>query len=401
MRYKILINIIFLIFIIFILKIIKSINNFYFNSPILFYGNKPSNNMSKLDDNLDETFSVCIIDDEGNIIYSYNDEKPRLPASNIKLFTSAYIISKFSINDNLQTTLYRKKKTKNEYLLHGMGDPDLNYQDIFFLISKISENKEINLDILEIDSINYYPNGWTDTDKLYEYGVPTTPLAIKSNHNKYEDIESLKNFIQNYLQNKFHEASITINISNEYKIISKNKDYLNLSTINSSPIYSLLSLINSESHNFTAESVYKNASKTWNTNNYNDLKKWLKNKGLPLDNISIADASGLSRNNKVTTKLLALFLHKMKFNKNFNKYISSLSIMGLRGTLAKRGQGLKGKFFGKTGILPNVNALSGYLYLDDKYEKSLSISIIQNSENIDKEKVFDLLQKIYNFTQNN
>ena len=288
-----------------------------------------------------------------------------------------------------------------------MGDPDLNYSDIFYkLLSNITNNNnnnKINLDILEINNNNYWPKGWTYEDKQFDYGAPITTFALNSNASKYENIEYLKNTIETYLQNNFPEASITINILNKYKIIS-NKNYLKLSTIDSSPIYSLFSLINSESHNFTAESLYKNASKTWDTNNYNDLKIWLNNKGLPLDNITIADASGLSRNNRVTTKLLALFLHKMKFNKNFNKYISSLSIMGLRGTLAERfklRQGLKEKFFGKTGTLSNVFALSGYLYLDDKYEKSLSISIIQNSENIDREKTFALLQKIYNFTPNN
>ena len=53
---------------------------------------------------------------------------------------------------------------------------------------------------------------------------------------------------------------------------------------------------------------------------------------------------------------------------------------------------LQGKFFGKTGTLSNVFALSGYLYKDNK---PLVISIIQNSENIDRNKTFNLLKNIY------
>ena len=53
---------------------------------------------------------------------------------------------------------------------------------------------------------------------------------------------------------------------------------------------------------------------------------------------------------------------------------------------------LQGKFFGKTGTLSNVFALSGYLY---KGKKPIIVSIIQNSENIDKEKTFNLLKNIY------
>ena len=97
-----------------------------------------------------------------------------------------------------------------------------------------------------------------------------------------------------------------------------------------------MTLSNSESHNFTAESIFKNASKTWNDNDYFKLRKWLKKKGLPLNNTFFADASGLSRKNKITTKLVALFLDKMRYSNNFKNYQSTLSIMGIRGTLAKR-----------------------------------------------------------------
>ena len=156
----------------------------------------------------------------------------------------------------------------------------------------------------------------------------------------------------------------------------------------------MLTLINSESHNFTAESLFKNASNTWNTNDYIKLKKWLGSKALPINNTVFADASGLSRKNKITSKLLALFLDKMRYSRNFNSYQSTLSVIGLWGTVSSRfiNSELSGKFFGKTGTLSNVFALSGYLYKD---EKPIVISIIQNSENIDKEKVFKLLSDIY------
>ena len=84
----------------------------------------------------------------------------------------------------------------------------------------------------------------------------------------------------------------------------------------------------------------------------------------------------------------------MRYSSNFKSYQSTLSVMGVRGTLAKRLKNteLSGKFFGKTGTLTNVFALSGYLY---KNEKPIIISIIQNSNNIDKEKAFRLLSDIY------
>ena len=124
------------------------------------------------------------------------------------------------------------------------------------------------------------------------------------------------------------------------------------------------------------------------------MKKWLENKGLPVTNTYFADASGLSRKNKITTKLVVLFLDKMRYSNNFQAYQSTLSILGVRGTLAKRfvNSELSGKVFGKTGTLSNVFALSGFLY---KNEKPIIISIIQNSNNINKEKAFKLLRDVY------
>jgi len=371
---------------------IGALNSIYFNYPGIITRKKTCPNYDALlNQTLDNTFSVSIINENGELISSYNDEVLRLPASNQKLFSSAYVLSKYKLNRNLKTSLL--KKNKNNYYLIGQGDPDLNYEDIVKLISKVKVNKNINFNIVEIDSKLYWPRGWTYTDKFYEYGSPITSLAIESNHNKKDDINTLYYFIENYLSKKFLDSNININILDS----KKQNNYRGSKEINkiySSPILSLLTLTNSESHNFTAESLFKNASNTWNHNNYIKLKNWLDNKGLPVNNTYFADASGLSRNNKITTKLIVLFLDKMKYSKDFKAFQSTLSVSGLRGTLSRRfvNTELSGKFFGKTGTLSNVFALSGYLY---KNEKPMVVSIIQNSNEIDKEKAFKLLSEIY------
>ena len=371
---------------------ITILNSIYFNFPGIITKNKicPTYD-ALLNQTLDDSFSVSIINNKGEIISSYNEDVPRLPASNQKLFSSAYVLSKYKLNNNLKTSLL--KKNKNDYYLHGQGDPDLNYEHIIELISNVKENKIINFNIVEIDSKLYWPNGWTNTDKLYEYGSPITSLAIESNHNKYDDIYALKNFIKNYLKNKFPNSKIYIDFFDSEKTFYL-KNIKEINKIYSTPILSLLTLTNSESHNFTAESLFKNASNTWNDNDYIKLKRWLENKGLPATNAYFADASGLSRKNKITTKLVVLFLDKMRYFNDFKAYQSTLSITGVRGTLAKRfvNSELSGKFFGKTGTLSNVFALSGFLY---KNEKPIIISIIQNSNKIDKEKAFKLLRDLY------
>ncbi|MDC3118843.1 D-alanyl-D-alanine carboxypeptidase [Prochlorococcus sp. AH-716-K03] len=382
----------FLIWYLLITQKSKLLNSIYFNSSGIIRNNKKCINYDELlFKSLDKTFSVSIINENGVLISSFNDDILRIPASNLKLLSTAYVLNKFKSSRSFNTSIFRKGK--DEYYLVGQGDPDLNNSDIYKLLSNITNNNKINLNILEINSKNYWPKGWTYLDKQYDYGAPITTLALNSNQNKYENVEYLKNTIEKYIFKKFPYASININIVDNSK-----KYYLNslikLEAIPSNPLLSLITLANAESHNFTAESLFKNASNSWNDNNYIKLKYWLKNRGLKVDNLTFSDASGLSRNNRVTTKLISEFLNKMKYSKNFSTFHSSLSIIGVRGTLAKRFKNseLQGKFFGKTGTLSNVFALSGYLYKDNK---PLVISIIQNSDNIDRDKTFSLLKNIY------
>ena len=356
-------------------KKIRILNSIYFNFPGTITTKKKCPNYDALlNKQLDNSFSVSILNEKGILISSYNDDVLRLPASNQKLFSSAYVLNKYKLDKSLKTSIF--KKNKNNYFLVGQGDPDLNYEDIIKLLSNVKANKTINFNVVEIDSNLYWPNGWTSNDRYYEYGSPITTLAIESNQNYYDNIFTLNKFIENYLNNKFSFSTININIFDK-----KNNHYLKdsseISNIYSNPIISLLTLTNSASHNFTAESLFKNASNSWNENEYIKLKKWLGNKGLPVTNTIFADASGLSRNNKITTKLVVLFLDKMKYSKDFKTYQSTLSVIGVRGTLSNRfvNTELSGKFFGKTGTLKNVFALSGYLY---KEEQPIIVSIIQN-----------------------
>ena len=388
---------IFLLLIPFLLKYLNNygnkrfLKNLYFNLPIFLSNKKICKNYDLITSKyLDKTISFTLIDYEGNIISEYNSNTLRIPASNQKLLSSGYVINKYNNNYSLKTKIY--KDNKNNYFIEGSGDPDLSLNDIKSLINNIKYNEIINITLYEVNSDIYWPEGWTSQDKLYKYGSPITKLAINSNSSRYMNIQRLKNYIYNYLLAKFPNSEINIFIKNNSDDL-KNKKIL-IESINSNPILSLLTLVNAESHNFTSESLFKNASDSWNNNSYQKLYFWLKNRGLPTKGLYIADASGLSRNNKVTTNLIASFLHKMKFNNNYEFYASTLSIMGMRGTLSNSllNSKLNGKFLGKTGTLSNVFSLSGYYY---KKNKIFSISIIQNSILIDKNKIFNLLNDLY------
>ncbi len=370
---------------------IRFINNLYFNLPIFYSNRKICINYDLLINKyLDETISFSLIDNKGNIISEYNSKIARIPASNQKLLSTGYVINKYNNFNSLSTKL--SSDNENNYYIEGSGDPDLNLNDIKALINNIKNSKVINITLFEVNKNIYWPEGWTSQDKLYKYGSPITKLAINSNASTYINIYGLKNYIYDYLLAKFPNSEVNVYIKDTSNHLKRKR--ILIDSINSNTILSLITLANAESHNFTSESLFKNASDSWSENSYKKLYFWLKNKGLPIKDLYIADASGLSRSNRVTTNLIASFLYKMQFNNNYEFYASTLSIMGVRGTLANSlvNNKIKGKFFGKTGTLSNVFSLSGYFH---KNNKIYSISIIQNSNLIDKNKIFKFLNEVY------
>ena len=87
-------------------KKISILNQIYFNTPGIITSKKLCPSYDELlIRSLDRSFSVSIINKDGQIISSYNDEVLRLPASNQKLFSSAYVLSKFKLTNNLKTSL--------------------------------------------------------------------------------------------------------------------------------------------------------------------------------------------------------------------------------------------------------------------------------------------------------
>ena len=130
-------------------KKIGLLNNIYFNSPAIITNEKKCDNYDALlDKTLDSSFSVSILKN-GSVISSHNEDKLKVPASNQKLFSSAYVLSKYKITNNLRTNLI--KAWNNDYYLIGEGDPDLSYSDIYKLLSYIKFNKNININIVEIN----------------------------------------------------------------------------------------------------------------------------------------------------------------------------------------------------------------------------------------------------------
>ena len=118
------------------------INNIYFELPFLISNKKECNNIELLlKKHFDNSYSATIIDSDGLIIGTLNEEVLRLPASNVKLLSTAYVIHNVEPSDNLQTSLYKDRS--NSYYIFWSGDPDLSWKDIKSLLNKLNVKNDI------------------------------------------------------------------------------------------------------------------------------------------------------------------------------------------------------------------------------------------------------------------
>jgi PBP4 family serine-type D-alanyl-D-alanine carboxypeptidase len=90
----------------------------------------------------------------------------------------------------------------------------------------------------------------------------------------------------------------------------------------------------------------------------------------------VADGSGLSRQNRVTARLISDLFVTMYRHPEGETFRNSLGVAGKDGTIGKRMNDIAGRVFAKTGYIGGVRALSGYVHC--KNDKWLVFSIIYN-----------------------
>lgn len=93
------------------------------------------------------------------------------------------------------------------------------------------------------------------------------------------------------------------------------------------------------------------------------VKQTMADLGVPSDGLDLNDGSGLSHDNRVSARMLVDLMGAMLKTPAGPAWRGSFAVAGVRGTLGSRMTGADtiGRFFGKTGSLTGVIALSGVL----------------------------------------
>ena len=192
-----------------------------------------------------------------------------------------------------------------------------------------------------------------------------------------------------YFLQHFRNVLVAEGISVERATLESNRGLAGareLAKIESPPLAILLVETNQESNNLYAEVLLRSlgtgASRDSTELGLKKLKETLTALGVDPQSYSLADGSGLSRQNLVSPEALVQTLKRMAQTPQATVYRASLPTAGANGTLGRRflNTAAQGNLQAKTGTLTGVSALSGYLDVPGYQPLVFSIMVNQSDQ---------------------
>ena len=326
-------------------------------------------------------WSISVLDDRGQLLADLNGGLARIPASNQKLVSTAFALDRLGTDFRLRTELLRHPNGSLE--LVGEGDPDLSIAEVQRIAmvalgqggsrAPSASAEPVTLIVREEPRQRWWPSDWHPSDRSYAYGAPITRLALTSNalHMAVMDPAArLQRVLDLAIRRQGGQVQLQLvdhdrrTIATSTSTLRDVRDSVVLHREESAPMHALLSLANTESHNFTAEVLMREAANSWDLGRASLMTtRWLQSQGVPMAGVLIRDGSGLSRGNRLTSRAISTLLWRMAQHPLNSYYQASMAIAGRRGTLRNRfrGTSLHGRFWGKTGTLSGVRSISGVL----------------------------------------
>ncbi|MCK4265575.1 D-alanyl-D-alanine carboxypeptidase/D-alanyl-D-alanine-endopeptidase [Candidatus Babeliales bacterium] len=178
-------------------------------------------------------YGVCVQDTKTNeSILSKDAEKVFLPASGLKLFTTATALEILTPSYRFRTSLYAKAPIYNQNLnsdlvLYGRGDPSLDYEGIKKLAQQLYDAGVKNIIGNIIASDEYFntpkhPWGWEIGDTDWYYAPEITSLSI--NKNAFEITIEASNKINKTAKTILYQEIPYYNLVNLVKTVEKGEE---------------------------------------------------------------------------------------------------------------------------------------------------------------------------------
>ncbi len=292
--------------------------------------------------------SIILIDrSSGEIVFETDATSPRKPASVLKLLSTSAALQYLDPNYKYVT---RVSKGNNPRTLVISGNLDPWMTDSYLEATKYHRAW-----------LSYLVNR-SITDLKAEEKLPLRNLLVKYSGLYSKDVSLLKHaFASRAINAKFHEIS-----SNQVESASGAE----IATVTSPTISSMVKFSLTWSDNLLAERLVRAASHAVGYPMNDEgvaltIKKLLTDLQVDQSGLYIHDGSGLSKRDRVTAKLIADLLMKIRGDQKFAAVYEGLPISGISGTLESRfintAPQAVGLVHAKTGTLDGTVSLAGYV----------------------------------------
>jgi serine-type D-Ala-D-Ala carboxypeptidase/endopeptidase (penicillin-binding protein 4) len=327
----------------------------------------------------------------------------RIPASNMKLFTTATALGRFGPDQRLQTSLYRSGEIDASGVLHGNlylvggGDPALSSPDFArrFLGGLGTDLFDLTTQ-LESAGISRVSGRLYADDTIFDRlrgvadsGFATSPyigpLSGLDFNSGYAD-PGARHFASDpaivaadSLADSLRSAGVQVStnvrlgalpVSGVQKVGEVSSPRMSVLT-NETDVFS---------NNFYAEMLLKDLGAHFGSGGATAagaqvVKRYVRGLG---SGVRQVDGSGLTRSNRVTPAQVARLLAAMRNTAAADEFANSLPVAGREGTVAHRmrGSAAAGHCRTKTGTLTGVSALSGYCF--NRSGRVMAFSILMN-----------------------
>ena len=295
---------------------------------------------------------VVIDGSTGQVIYEKNGFSQRKPASVMKLLTSAAVIQNLELDTTFSTSIDINPEIKT-VIIRGSFDPWISLDHK--TARKMSRASLPYMGFETLKGVKAFNGG-----SLKNYKVIYSNLFS-------QDVSNLKSF---WAKRGFKPT---------FRAVSDDEAFMAFGELivseNSPTVAALIDWILLWSDNTISERLARLSAKAVGypmSSKGVDMvfRDVLAGMQIDASKLVVADASGLSRKNKITAKLMAEFLYKIRQEEKYSVIYSGLPIGGVSGTLRTRfittAPSAVGLVRAKTGTLNGTATLAGYVESTDR-----------------------------------
>lgn len=375
--------------------------------------------------------SATVTDGEGNVLYGRNSKTHVMPASNMKLLSSAFALHQKGPDWRPKTKFW---KVGSSLFVESEGDPLLTYQDLTKLRQTLDLDGRSTVRVKQAYNVGF-PGNWEVGDLPNRYAAPVS--AFEFDQAAFEvwskrgkpvfvpekfgirvifDRRLAETFRYDPIRREFRYSdkfptkdgvvdTLSLPAGDEAAALVLGRGIERVDSVPASeptkvfvgrPLIDVLAACLPVSDNQMAEQLFLlggRAEGAFESDPYGETQKretnfLVRTVGVDRADLRIDDGSGLSRHNFVTSAALAKLLAWSLKQPSASQWKEALAHPG-KATLATRLKGIT--FAGKTGSLDMVAALSGYV--ETARHKTRIVSFILNEYGCTAHEARDLIDK--------